>query len=61
MAERSPTEKYPVTLQLSPDIARRLMLAAEAQKRPAADVVVDLLDRFLPRADSGKKGVIPYS
>jgi hypothetical protein len=62
MAEPNPNQRLPLTLQLSPDIARRLMQAAEAQQRPAADLVLDLLDRHLPRAAAGeKKGKIPYT
>jgi hypothetical protein len=56
-------EKIPLTIQLSPDVAKRLKAAAEAQKRPAADVAADLLDRHLPRPPAGgqPKGVIPYA
>lgn len=63
MAERSPNERLAITLELPPDVARRLMLAAEAQKRPVADVAINLLDRHLPRPQSGeaKKASIPYS
>lgn len=55
--------KIPLTLQLPADVAARLKLAAEAQKRPAAELAVDLLDQFLPRlpASGQKKGGIPYS
>ena len=63
MAEPSPHERLPLTLHLSPDIAKRLMSAAEAQKRPAADLAIDILDRCLPRVQPGeaKKGKIPYT
>jgi predicted transcriptional regulator len=62
MAERSPADRLPLTLSLSPELARRLAQAAEAQKRPAAAVVLDLLDKYLPRADAGgKRGKIPYT
>ena len=38
------------------------MQVAEAQKRPVAEVVLDLLDRNLPQADDGqKKSKIPYT
>jgi len=62
MAERSPADRLSLTLSLSVDVARRLAQAAEAQQRPVADVVLDLLDKHLPRADAGgKKGKIPYT
>jgi uncharacterized protein (DUF1778 family) len=62
MAESRPADKLSLTLSLSPDIARRLVQAAEAQKRPVADFVLDLLDRNLPRGDGGqKKNKIPYT
>jgi hypothetical protein len=63
MAQPGSTEKVPLTLHLSADLARRLMVAAETQRRPAADLAADLLDRYLPRlpAPGAKKGNIPYS
>jgi len=61
MPEPSPTGKIPLTLQLSPDLALRLKAAAEAQKRPASELVADLLDRHLPRAQASGKGKIPYT
>ncbi|MGA2035132.1 MAG: hypothetical protein ABSG68_23030 [Thermoguttaceae bacterium] len=62
MAEPSPADRLAITLSLSPELARRLMLAAEAQKRPVTQVVLDLLDRHLPPADAGGKKVkIPYT
>ena len=62
MAESRPADKFSLTLSLSPDIARRLMQAAEAQKRPVADFVLNLLDQNLPRGDGGqKKNKIPYT
>jgi len=63
MAEKSTEGKIPLTVHLPGDIAKRLTLAADAQKRPAADLVVELLSRHLPRFDSGesKKGKIPYA
>ena len=55
--------KIPLTLHLSAEVAARLKLAADAQKRPATELAVDLLDRYLPRSPAGgqKKGNIPYS
>jgi hypothetical protein len=62
MAQPSSTEKVPLTLQLSPEVAKRLMMAAETQRRTVADLAADLLDRYLPRAATGgPKKSIPYS
>ena len=63
MSEPSTAGKIPLTLQLTADVAARLKLAAETQRRSAADLAADLLDRYLPRPPSGgpKKGSIPYS
>ena len=63
MAEQSVPGKIPLTLYLSPDIAKRLQLAAEARKRAATDVATELLDRYLPQVQSDKssKGNIPYA
>jgi len=63
MAQESGTEKIPLTLYLTGDLARRLKAAAEAQRRLAADLATDLLDRYLPRPSAGesKRGKIPYS
>ncbi len=60
MAEPSPGDKIPLTIYLSPDLARRLKAVADAQKRPAAEWVVDLLDRQLPRTPPPKSS-IPYA
>ena len=63
MTEPSTAGKIPLTLHLTADVAARLKLAAETQRRPAADLAADLLDRYLPRPPSSgpKKGSIPYS
>jgi hypothetical protein len=63
MAEQSTSGKYPLTIYLSADLAKRLMAAAETQKRTTADLVADLLDRNLPRVSPGgpAKGKIPYT
>jgi len=55
--------KIRLTLELKADVARRLAAAAETQKRPAAELAAELLDRYLPRspADGPKKGSIPYA
>jgi hypothetical protein len=62
MAKPSPADRVPLMLSLPKDIARRLAQVAEAQKRPVHEVVLDVLDRNLPQADSGeKKPKIPYT
>ena len=63
MTQPTTGDKIPVTLHLSTDVAKRLKMAAEAQKRPAADLAAELLDRHLPRPQVGgpKKGSIPYA
>ncbi len=63
MAEPSTTGKYPLTVYLSADVAKRLMAAAEAQRRTPADLAVDMLDRNLPRLPPAgtAKGKIPYT
>lgn len=63
MTQPTPNDKISLTIQLSPDIAKRLKAAAEAQKRPAADFVASLLDRHLPRLPTSgeQKSSIPYS
>ena len=63
MADPSTTGKIPLTLHLSAEVAARLKLAAETEKRPPADLAADLLGRYLPRPSTGgpKKGSIPYS
>jgi hypothetical protein len=63
MTQASTGEKIPLTVYLSSDVAKRLKAAAEAQKRSAADLAADLLDRHLPRPPAGgqPKGVIPYA
>jgi len=63
MSEQSASERIPLTLYLSADVAKRLQLAAEAQKKAATDVATGLLDRYLPQVQAGKssKGNIPYA
>jgi hypothetical protein len=63
MAEKIPADKVPLTVQLSPELAKRLQAAAVAHKRLAATVVIELLERHLPRPASGEQGKvkIPYS
>ena len=53
--------KFPLTIHMDADIAKRLAVAAEAQKRPAEDLIVDMLDRSLPRLQDSSKGKIPYT
>ena len=63
MAESSSSGKVPLTVHLPAEVAVRLKLAAETQKRPAAELAAELLDRYLPRLPSSgqAKGNIPYS
>jgi predicted transcriptional regulator len=62
MSEQRPTEKIPLTIYLSADLAGRLQRAAEARKRSAVDLAAELLDRHLPRPQTGgPKKSIPYS
>ena len=63
MTQSSAGGNIPLTIQLSPEVAKRLKAAAEALKRPAADVAAELLERHLPRPQSGgqQKGAIPYT
>ena len=63
MTQPNTGEKIALTVHLSADVAKRLKAAAEAQKRSAADLAADLLDRYLPRLQTAgpQKGSIPYS
>jgi hypothetical protein len=63
MAEKSPADKIALTLYLPSDVAMRLKASADTRKMSAADLAVDLLDRYLPRITPGgqKKGSIPYT
>ena len=63
MPESTSGEKIALTVYLSADVAKRLKAASETQKRPAADLAADLLDRNLPRLPpAGKpRGSIPYA
>jgi hypothetical protein len=63
MPEKPLADKIVLTLHLPADVAQRLKWASEAQKRPAAELAADLLDRYLPRTPPGgpKKGTIPYT
>ena len=62
MSGQCPTDKILLTIYLPPDVANRLKLAAEAQKRSAVDLAADLLDRHLPRPwTGGPKNSVPYA
>ena len=64
MPKKSPGKKTALTIYLPEDVAKRLKLAAERQKRAASDVATQLLDAYLPRLEAGekkKKANIPYS
>ncbi len=59
MPQPGPGDKVPLTLYLPLDLARRLQQMAESQKRPAAEVAIDILDRILPQQKTATK--IPYT
>lgn len=63
MTQPNVGDRISLTIHLSADAAKRLKAAAEAQKRSAAELAAELLDRHLPRprADEPKKGSIPYA
>jgi predicted transcriptional regulator len=62
MADKSASGKIPLTIYLPEELARRLQAAATAQSRNAAELVVGVLDRYLPRkTEESKKGKIPYA
>ncbi len=48
MAEPDSSGKIPLTLHLPAELAARLKVAAGAQKRPAADLAVELLHAICP-------------
>jgi hypothetical protein len=60
MAPEKAEEKIPLTIYLSGPLALRLKLAATKAKRPASEVVVEILQRTLPRPDDPSKHV-PYT
>ena len=61
MAEQNTKGKFPLTIYMDAEIAKRLAAASAAQKRPAEDLVIDMMDRSLPRLQTGSKGKIPYT
>jgi hypothetical protein len=61
MPEQSTKGKFPLTIYMGTDLAKRLAVAAETQKRPPEDLVIDTLDRTLPRLQTGSKEKIPYT
>jgi hypothetical protein len=60
MPDPTPTSRISVTISLPAPLAQRLKSAAEAQNRPAQDLVLDLLDRHLPQVRDPNKPKIPY-
>ena len=61
MTEKSP-ETSRLTIELPEDVAERLRQVAAARKRAPSEVAVELLDRYLPRTQTGgKQGSIPYA
>ena len=61
MPEPSTKGRFPLTIYMDAEIAKRLAAAAAAQKRPPEDLVIDMLDRSLPRLQTGSKDKIPYT
>jgi len=61
MPEQNTKGKFPLTIYMDADLAKRLAVTAEGQKRPAEDLVIDMLDRSLPQLQSSGKGKIPYT
>ena len=63
MSDTAASGGIPLTVYLSADLAKRLQAAATAKKCPAGAVVIDLLQRYLPRVqgDGAKPGNIPYA
>ena len=61
MPEPNTKGKFPLTIYMDADLAKRLAVAAEGQKRPPEDLVIDTLDRTLPRLQTGSKEKIPYT
>ncbi len=62
MPEPNTKGKFPLTIYMDAELAKRLAVAAESQKRPPEDLVIDMLDRSLPRLQTGSsKGNIPYT
>ncbi|MBM4092189.1 MAG: hypothetical protein FJ276_22580 [Planctomycetes bacterium] len=63
MTETAPSDKIPLTVHLPAELAVRLKKAAESRNRAPADLVAELLDKYLPSAASGpqQKGRIPYT
>ena len=53
--------KFPLTIYMDADLAKRLAVAAEAQKQPAENLVLNMLDRSLPQLQTGSKDKIPYT
>ena len=60
MAKENTGDKEALTIHLPELVAKRLKLAATRANRPAAEVVVDILDRNLPRLEDPKKRA-PYT
>jgi hypothetical protein len=63
MSDQTSSDKIPLTLQLPAAVAARLKSTSETRHRPAAELAIELLDRYLPRLPTAgsKPGGIPYS
>ena len=60
MMEDKSGETQTLTIRLPETVAKRLHLAATRTKRSPADVVLEMLDRNLPRLDAPAKRA-PYT
>jgi len=64
MAEQEQSSnKIPLVVQLTAELAARLKTAAESRGRTPAELAAELLDRHVPRppAEGPKKCRIPYA
>jgi hypothetical protein len=60
MAADNAGQQERLTISLPEELAKRLKLAATRAQRPAAEVVVEILQRSLPRLESATKRA-PYT
>ena len=60
MAKENAGDKETLLIHLPEAVAKRLKLAVTRTNRPASELVVDILDRNLPRLEDPKK-LVPYS
>jgi predicted HicB family RNase H-like nuclease len=61
MPEPNTKGKFPLMIYMDAELAKRLAVAAAAQKQPAENLVINMLDKSLPRLQTGSKDKIPYT